>query len=352
MSRAEIFVSTSAIDATAADWLARRGRGLTPGEQAGLAHWLQSDPRHARAFTSLERTWNSLDRLKELGSPARRRLEADLPAVSIRRRRPSVLIFQTVLAAAAALALAYVGWWRPARATAPFAETVATETGGQRKLSLPDGSSVDLNTDTAVEVVFTAAERRVRLRHGEAQFSVAKNRQRPFVVEVAGVDIRAVGTAFNVRLRPGAVEVIVTEGKVRVADTQKGTSLLVALTSAEESLLVAGERVLIGVTASSPVPETAAPLSPPEIKRALAWQERRLIFDGTPLVEVVAEFNRYNRQKLVIADARLNERQFGGTFTVSNQEAFVRLLESRFGVTAERVGDETSLRLAGPATSP
>ena len=352
MSHAETFVNTPAVDATAADWLARRGRGLTSEEQAAFLQWLQTDPRHARAFASLERTWRSLDRLKDLGLPERHRLEADLPTAAIRRRRPSVLIFRTALATAAAFALAYAGWWRPARATAPFAETAVTETGGQRKLSLPDGSSADLNTDTAVEIAFTAIERRVRLRRGEAQFSVAKNRERPFVVEVAGVDIRAVGTAFNVRLRPGAVEVIVTEGKVRVADTQKGTSLLTAKTPAGEPLLVAGERVLIGVTASSPAPEAAVPVSPPEIERALAWQERRLIFDGTPLAEVVAEFNRYNRHKLVIADVRLHERQFGGTFAVGNQEAFVRLLESRFGVTAERADNETRLRLAEPETSP
>ena len=323
-----------------------------PGEQTKLARWLQADARHARAFAALEQTWNSLDRLKELDPLVRRRLEADLPAAEIRRRRPAVLIFQVALAAAAALAFAYVGWWKPARAAMPFALAAVTEIGGQRKLNLPDGSSVDLNTATAVEVAFTATERRVRLRHGEAQFSVAKNRVRPFVVEVGGVDIRAVGTAFNVRLRPEAVEVIVTEGQVRVADMLKGTSLLVTHAAAEESLLKAGERVLIAVATNVPLPAAAVPATPPEIKRALAWQERRLFFDDTPLVEVVAEFNRYNRQKLVIADARLNARQFGGTFTVNNQEAFVRVLESRFGVVAERTGEETRLHLAEPETSP
>jgi transmembrane sensor len=352
MSRTETFVKASPIDRAAAAWLARRVRGLTSREQAELARWLQSDPRHAQAFAALELTWSSLDRLKELDVATRNRLEADLPALPMRRPRQAVLIFQAALATAAALAIAYVGWWRPARASAPFAEAAATEIGGQRKLSLPDGSSVDLNTDTAVEVAFTAAERRVRLRRGEARFSVAKRSQWPFVVEVAGVDIRAVGTAFNVRLRPEAVEVIVTEGKVRVADTQKGTSLLAAHTPTEEPLLQAGQRVLINVTTSSPAPETAVPISPPEIERALAWQERRLIIDGTPLAEVVAEFNRYNRRKLVIVDARLNERQFGGTFTVSNAEGFVRLLESRFGVKAERTGAETRLRLAEPGISP
>jgi len=325
---------------------------MTPGEQAALSHWLQADPRHARTFASLEQTWHSLERLKELGPGERERLEADLPEMPARPRRATVLIFRTTLAAAAAVVLVYAGWWRFARATAPFAEMAVTETGGQRKLSLPDGSSVDLNTDTAVEVAYTATERRVRLRRGEAQFSVAKNLPRPFVVEVAGVNIRAVGTAFNVRLRPESVEVIVTEGKVRVADTQKGASLLTVKTAADEPLLVAGERVLIGVTASSPVPEAPVPVSSPEIERALAWQEGRLVFDGTPLSEVVAEFNRYNRHKLFIADARLNERQFGGTFAVGNQEAFVRLLESRFGVTAERTDSQTLLRLAESVTLP
>jgi transmembrane sensor len=83
-------------------------------------------------------------------------------------------------------------------------------------VTLPDGSVLQLNTDSVVETAYSPTERRVRLKKGEAFFSVAKNPQRPFWVDVGAVSVRAVGTAFNVRFRPEAVEVLVKEGKVSV----------------------------------------------------------------------------------------------------------------------------------------
>jgi len=77
----------------------------------------------------------------------------------------------------------------------------------------------------------------------------------------------------------------------------------------------------------------------------LAWQEHRLDFDATPLVEIVAEINRYNRHKLAIADARLNDQRFGGSFPAGDYETFVRMLEANFGVVAERGSGVTRLRL-------
>jgi transmembrane sensor len=86
------------------------------------------------------------------------------------------------------------------------------------------------------------------------------------------------------------------------------------------------------------------PVSTQEIKQVLAWQTRRLDFDATPLAEMVAEFNRYNRHKLVVADPRLNAQRFGGSFPAGDAETFVRMLETNFNVVAERRGEETWLR--------
>jgi transmembrane sensor len=102
----------------------------------------------------------------------------------------------------------------------------ATGVGEFQKLALPDGSVVDLNTDSKVDVTFTPSERRVQLAHGEAHFSVAKDPARLFVVEAHGVAVVAVGTAFAVRLRSESVEVLVCEGRVRVNDVRRRVSLL------------------------------------------------------------------------------------------------------------------------------
>lgn len=352
MKWSDFKTSILGIDRTAADWLARQGRGLSPAEETELSEWLRTDIRHARAYAELEATWKALDRLRDTRLSDGRMIMGETPPVALTTGNRRAALVKAGLGLAAALAMAYFGWWRPRLADAPFALTALTEVGDYKQLTLPDGSALELNTDTLAEVSYTPETRRVRLLRGEARFSVAKNPVRPFVVEAGGVAVRAVGTAFNVRLRPQAIEVLVTEGRVRVDDATSGTSLLTPLTSVEEPLLAAGERAVIAITPGTALPVVVQPVSPVEIERTLAWQEQRLVFDTSTLADVVAEFNRYSHHKLVLADPRLRDRHFGGAFSVANREAFVRLLESRFGIIAERRDRETLLRLADRETSP
>jgi transmembrane sensor len=221
---------------------------------------------------------------------------------------------------------------------------VVTRIGEFRKLELPDGSTVRLNTDSSIGIAFSAGERRVRLRRGEAHFTVAKNPARPFFVEAGGIAVRAVGTAFNVRLRTAGVEVLVTEGKVRVSDPARAASLAgpeSPVAAPEMPLVNAGERMVIpavGWPAELVTPVAAMAVPAAEIERALAWQDQRIDVVAVPLAELVAEFNRYNGQKLVVEDAALGERRFGGSFRVDAPETFARLLETRFGLRVERRG--------------
>lgn len=227
---------------------------------------------------------------------------------------------------------------------------VVTEVGGFRRYELPDGSVATLNTDSRIEVGYTESERRVALVRGEAHFEVMKDKVHPFIVSAGGVDVRAVGTAFNVRYRAEGVEVMVTEGKVAVAGPEapkavtQGDVTPVKGEAAEPLYLIAGERTVVSLAPDQP-PAPVVTVAPSEIKQALAWQERRLEFEETPLALMVEEINRYNRTKLVIADPRLAGRTFGGSFPSGDYEAFVRLLEQNFGVVAERRSDEIRLRL-------
>jgi len=345
-------------DEQAADWVARKGRGLKRDEQAELERWLAADARHAPLLEELEQTWAALDDLKDARLPDGRRLDHDLPldddALQRERRSRRIYALAIPVAAAAAIALGFFFLSaRPKAIEADFACHEATNVGGLRWMELPDGSSIRLNTDTAVEVRYGAAERRVYLLRGEAGFTVAKDTARPFVVHARGVRVRAVGTAFDVRLRPETFEVLVTEGKVRVASA-RGDSLLPVVAPADEPpVLTAGHRLVVNLQTAV---DAAAPIAvvgsgrvvnvlPEEIHRDLAWQERKLEFDSTRLDEIVAEFNRYSRHKLVIADPRLASRRFGGSFSSENADALVRLLERQFGVKAERRADETILRL-------
>ncbi len=336
------------IEAEAAVWLSLRDRGLSEGETAEFMRWMQEDPRHAEVFAALDATWQDFNRLAAARPEGAGEGDADLLAPRLRSQRRSPWIVGG-LAAAAAVVLACVGVWQ-VLAPRPTAET---DVGGFRELRLADGSVVQLNTDSAVRTRFTAEERRVELLRGEAFFDVASNPARPFIVSAGGVAVRAVGTAFNVRLRETAVEVLVTEGKVQVNDSVKGGNLLGVDAAGAPSLLVQGEMAVIPASAVAEIqeanratPAVVALVAPVEVQRALAWQERRLEFEARPLGEVVAEFNRYNRTKLVIADPRLGAQKFSGSFRAEGYEPFVRLLEQSFGVAAVREGDDIVLRRA------
>ena len=331
-----------AIEATAAVWLGRRDRGMSEAETATFIRWLQQDARHAEVFAELDDTWKKFNRLRVARPAGAGRPDADLLAP--RRRRSHRTRWVAALAAAAAVVFLSLAW--PRVPGANLHQDVVTTVGAFQKLDLPDGSVVQVNTDSAIEVQYTAGERRVRLMRGEAHFSVAKNPDRPFIVSAGQVAVRAVGTAFNVRWRSAAVEVLVTEGKVQVNDSVQGGSLLMPQADTEIPLLVANERATIPLQAvTGRAAAAVAPVAPAEMVRALAWQERRLEFEEAPLSEIVAEFNRYNTHQLVIGDPRLETKRFTATFRADGYPALVRLLEGSYDVTAERSEGRTVLRL-------
>lgn len=368
----------TAMEREALESVARLDRGMTPAEEAEFDRWLAADARHAAMFGEFDGTWTLLDRVREMPEAVAAASDAAPDATwgqahSSAARRWAIL---ASLAAAAVFLVAYVGWPlanADGERNAAYVASVATELGELRKVALPDGSSVHLNTDSAVEIRFSSTERRLRLTRGEAHFTVAKNRARPFTVSAGGVDVRAVGTVFNVRLRSAAVEVLVTEGKVMVGDEPSQRPHPTGVESAAvrdapprdssadtrgrsspslaNRALAAGEKITIPlVPRSSAVstPATAIVVPLVEIEQTLAWQERRLEFVSAPLAEMVAEFNRYNRRKLVIADVALAAQRFGGVFRPDDSAGFVRALEVNFGVKAEQRADETILRLASP----
>lgn len=334
------------LEQAALDWFARCQRGLSAEEESQFEAWLVADRAHADLFNELAGTWRMLGHAAPATPSA-----APLPSAdqdhSV-RARTAWRRWAAALAAAAALVVAYVGYWRPQH----YASDAATEVGALRTLHLPDGSVVKLNTNSEIAVGFSPAERRVELLRGEASFAVAKNPARPFTVTANGVAVRAVGTAFNVRLAAQSVEVLVLEGRVKVDDAASGHSLLATLgAGSPDAVLTPGQRAVVEL--APPVPQRLAPapavvttLASEEVQRRNAWQNRRLEFESAPLREIVAEFNRFNRHKLVIADAALGEQRFGGSFNADDADGLVRMLHENFGVTTEQMDGVTVLRAA------
>jgi transmembrane sensor len=334
--------------AEALAWYIRCERGLSAGEEADFEAWLMADPRHARLFNDYDHTWAVLGRATGHHRAASRE-ERTRPRQSRRAWLP--------LAAAAAVVflLSYAASWRP---PSHYSDRMATGRGELRAATLPDGSAVRVNTDSSVRVAYSAAERRVFLEHGEAHFAVARDPRRPFVVQVGGITVRAVGTAFNVRRRSDGVDVLVTQGRVAVdafargedVDTPGGARSVPAAQRRVADLVAGqGARVPLGrpaaVLPGGPGVEIVA-LAADEIQRQLAWHERRLEFESAPLATIVAEFNRYSPHQLVIGDEHLAARQFGGSFRSDDPAGLVRMLRDNFGISAETRGDVTVLRPA------
>lgn len=334
----------------AMEWVVRRDRGLDPAESAALAVWLQAHPRHLGAFSRAFAVWQRLNGIGEVKSLAAEAdaLLARARANYLRRRKLRAAVAVVGLAAMLMFGLVQFRsfFWshREPRGVAQNGGYEVMESTARRQ-SLPDGTIVELNGDSRIEVDYTPAERRVRLVAGEAHFFVAKDKLHPFLVSAHGVTVRAVGTAFNVRLAPTAVEVLVTEGKIRVnADPHSARDYVSSAGEPSDTALVAGQRAWVSTEAprSSISVEKAAAA---EIDQALAWQSTRLVFDHTPLDGVVEAFNRYNGHQLVIGSPELRNRTLTGVFRADNLDGFLRLLKASVDVIPERRSEHETLLL-------
>jgi transmembrane sensor len=249
--------------------------------------------------------------------------------VGFNRRRITLAAAATLLLAVGIAA--YV-------ALAPGGERYSTSVGGFASVPMADGSKVTLNTDSQIRIALTETERRVELKHGEAFFEVSKDPSRPFIVRVGSKRVIAVGTQFSVRREGDDVEVVVTEGKVRVEDGAAGR-ISRAYQSADV-YLTPGSIARVGDDGVLVQRKTL-----PEAEEQLSWRTGVLTFRDQSLAEVIAEFNRYNVRKIVIQDPAVASLKIEGNFRATNVEAFVRLLESGFPVRAEARADQIVLML-------
>ena len=307
--------AAEALSEQAAAWFARlHSADVTPEDRAAFDLWMEA-PHNAVAYARAEATWERTERLQATPSRAAARSRAAAAPLWTRRA-----------AAIGVLGLGGVAGWRWFNAHDVF----ETALGERKRATLSDGSIVELNTGTRLEVDFSATLRAVRLIAGEALFQVAKDAARPFVVAAGEAQVRAVGTAFNVRLREHLVEVTVTEGVVQIGGKQAGP--VAAPRHARK--LAAGQGAVVGPGAVAEVP-----LGPEALQRRVAWCDGVIELRGETLEQAVAEFNRYRIEKLVVGDPELAGLRIGGTFGVLEADKFLGALRSGFKVrTVEGAG--------------
>lgn len=310
---------------TAMQWVLRlRDDAVTEQEIAEWLSWYESDEANKRAFDELQGLWHATGALAAgPGGAARMRRLARVDGSHAGRRR----WLPAAVAAALALLAVALPWLHRAPETAPSRVAPVAGAPGPivRTTPLPDGSRVELSARTEVAVQYSERERLLEMRDGEAFFTVAPNRDRPFVVKVGDVRVKAVGTAFNIRHTGDRTAVAVTEGVVEVS---KG---LVA------PVQVAAGNILI--LAGAATPRHAAPVDP---ARALAWREGRLEYINEPLAAVIADVNRYTDRPVTV-DAAAAQLTFTGTVFVASVEDWLQALPRQFPVELVTTRDERHL---------
>jgi len=286
LSRDQVLPSESDMEA-ASDWLLRLTSGTaTEGDLAGFKAWRDADVRHRAAFAEVRDLWNDLEGLRP-GSP---QVEA-ADVIEMPRMKPAPRRGRLALGGLLAACLALFAVFAGDIATAIRAD-YRTAVGEQATVRLPDGSTVYLNTDSAIALAYSEGRREVVLLRGEALFDVVKDAARPFQVSGLGGSSTALGTVFAVQAADERAVVTVVEGRVRVTAPAAGTG---PGAGAGASVDLSRNRQVAYAAGGSP-----GAVLKVDAAKLTAWRRGLLYIDGLSLEAALAEIDRYHPGRIVL----------------------------------------------------
>lgn len=308
-------------------WFAKlQRREISASERARFQQWIGAAPENGEEFRRREQLWELLGAVaqdEQLAEETRQVL-AHPPA----SRRYRARLGGFALAASVVLA-AFGAWW-----AVQFADVrdVQTAVGERQMIVLPDSSRIAVNTATHLRIDYRFGRRRIHLKQGEALFDVAHDASHPFVVRTERAIITALGTEFSVAQFNGGVKVDVLDGRVRAAMPDQGAHPSIVLAAGQAGHL-------------SPQGQQWT-RSQADVNRIRAWQAGRLEFQHETLEAVIAEFNRYSRPRLVLADQQLAPLRVSGVFRIGHTESLVRALVAVYPIRAHWEADRVLLQYA------
>ena len=335
----------SAITELAADWyIAHRSGPLPESERGAFLSWLKSSPLHIEEYLGVA----ALDRIlpevtQHPGIPlaalaAMARADSSVGVVELlpysrvstpatAQSRPTRGFLWQAVAAFGGLCAVVIGVLWVMR-TAPSRDhpiIYQTAHGEQGTWQLPDGSTLRLDSETAVTVHYSSAGRLVELNRGQLWVAVAHDARRPFHVRAGAAEVAAIGTEFDVYRMRASTRVTVLQGQVAVSVLNAGTQRTLRVAADQEVQLNDGV-----------LPDAAAPA---HRRETMAWLEKKIVFERRPLGEVAEEFNRYNAVPFTIDDPALRRLPISGAFDVADVESFAAFLQSLRGVRVEKLPD-------------
>lgn len=288
----------------ARDWWVRvNGGNMDAIEQSRFQTWLNANPLHQSAFEDINSLWRELDGIKDLIADV-------MPATKPKPRR--IVHRQWAISALAACLLVAVLY---PSASIKLRADESTDIAETRTVQLADGSSVEMNSETALSINMTDKTRELNLLQGEAQFKVSPDPNRPFKVRVDNGIVTALGTAFNIRHSRQGVEVTVTEHKVAVKLDGNPAN------QATQAIVEQGQQVAYDQDNGLSAVKTV------DTRIATAWQRGKLVVQDKPLGEVLAELNHYHRGYFVVGDPTIAQHRINGVFNTDNPIAALNAIE-------------------------
>lgn len=286
-----------------------RDEQVTAADRTAFERWLAQDPRHEAAWRDVQLLWSGLDGLA--ADPLGRADDNSYIDYPSRHAVPEMSL-------ARATGVAMIGGSETLSQHQSAQEV--TGIGEMRTIELADGSSIELDTASALSIHYTDTARRVVLHDGQGFFMVAKDATRPFTVEAAGGSARAVGTAFNVRIRERQAAVTVVEGRVEVA--KDGRSVM----------LSDGQQVMFGTTGLGEIVEA-------DLETANTWRLSELVFDQVPLSDVVRDIQRYREGWILLMDDEVARMPISGVYDMRDPEAALAAICATHQVKMRRLTD-------------
>jgi transmembrane sensor len=305
----------------ASAWIARLDRGLTEQEEKELFQWLEQDYENQRVLTRLAQLWDKMDRLALL---------SDVFHIT-KTKKPSYYVqyaaacfFMLTLG----VAVWYLQWEKAHKVTESYYQTLV---GEQQRVELADGSTLILNTDSQVKIVYSQKQRLVFLNRGEIHIDVAHAPERPLSVIAGSKVVQAVGTAFDVRMiNSEKVRLWVTEGRVLVTERQLDNIVplqKIEELSADVIAVSKGEKMILTAAAKK-----VEQIAESDMSVQLSWHQGNIVFRGETLDEAVLEFSRYSDKKFIIADESLQKIRIAGVFKIGDTNRLLDTLKNNFSI--------------------
>ncbi|VVN36634.1 hypothetical protein PS662_05202 [Pseudomonas fluorescens] len=301
----------------AARWFVRlQEPAIDVEEYRRFEFWLNQHPQHADEFKMLQRLWTAADLLPA----ARLQALCETPSTRSKRRPLRYAVAASVLAVALGLGL-FSGLNQPT----PYNAEFSTALGERRHVALPDGSVIDLNSRSRLQVRFEKGHRNIELTEGEAMFNVAHDSDRPFVVNAGSGKVTVTGTRFDVRRGVSDTRVVVEQGTVKVQGRGAAENEFISLTAG------LGTRVDAQGTVAA-----AYAVNPAELT---AWRSGKLVFNNASLADVAEEVSRYREKPLTVSNDKVGDLRLTSVFKSDNTDALLKALPNILPVAIRTLDD-------------